>query len=103
MGQPDQGKKAQTPVRYSHGTGIATGGPVTAVTGVIPRVTLGVEILFIQSFNHSFCGVLYPWLGLKSCGRSAAPAPRGSTGRWLRWTVCTQGCGGVRVKVVLGG
>ena len=39
MGRPDKGNKAQTPVGYSHGTGVSTGGPVTAVTRVIPRVT----------------------------------------------------------------
>ena len=33
------GNKAQTPVGYCHDTGVSTGGPVTAVTGVIPRVT----------------------------------------------------------------
>ena len=46
MGRPDQGNKAQTPVGYSHGTGVSTGGPVTAVTGVNPWVTpsvVGVE------------------------------------------------------------
>ena len=41
MGCPDQGNKAQTPVGYSKGTGISTGGPVTAVTGVFPQATLG--------------------------------------------------------------
>ena len=39
MGRPDQGNKAQTPVGYSHGTGVSTGGQVTVVTGVIPWVT----------------------------------------------------------------
>ena len=42
MGRPDQGNKAQTPIGYSHGTGVSTGGPVLAVTGVIPWVTPGV-------------------------------------------------------------
>ena len=27
MGRPDQGSKAQTPVGYSHGTGVSTGVP----------------------------------------------------------------------------
>ena len=40
MGRPDQGNKAPTPVGYSHGNGVSTGGPVTAVTGVIARVEL---------------------------------------------------------------
>ena len=35
MGRPDQGNKAQTPEGYSHDTGVSTGGPVTAVTGVV--------------------------------------------------------------------
>ena len=39
MGRPDQSKKAQTPVGYSHDTGVSTGGPVTAVTGVVARDT----------------------------------------------------------------
>ena len=42
MGRPDQGNKAQTPVGYSHDTGVSKGGPATAVTGVVapdtPRV-----------------------------------------------------------------
>ena len=42
MGRHHQGNKAQTPVGYSHDTGASTGGPVTAVTGVVPRVTPGV-------------------------------------------------------------
>ena len=43
MGRRDQGNKAQTPIRYSHGTVVSTGGPVTAVTRVFPRRTLGVR------------------------------------------------------------
>ena len=39
MGRPDQGNKAQTPVGYSHDTGVSTGGPVTAATGVVARDT----------------------------------------------------------------
>ena len=42
MGRPDQGTKAQTPVGYSHGTGVSTSGPVTTVAGVHSRVNLGV-------------------------------------------------------------
>ena len=34
MGRPDQGNKAQTPVGYSHGTGVYIGGLATANTGV---------------------------------------------------------------------
>ena len=43
MGRPDQGNKAQTPVGYSHGTGVSTGGPATAVSGVVARDTPGVH------------------------------------------------------------
>ena len=43
MGRPDQGNKAQTPVGYSHGTGVSTGGPATAVLGVVARDTPGVH------------------------------------------------------------
>ena len=43
MGRPDQGNKAQTPVGYSHGTGVYTGGLATAVLGVVARDTLGVH------------------------------------------------------------
>ena len=41
----DQGNKAQTPVGYSHGTGVSTGGLATAVLGVVARDTLGVHRL----------------------------------------------------------
>ena len=43
MGRPDQGNKAQTPVGCSHGTGVSTGGPATAVLGVVARDTPGVH------------------------------------------------------------
>ena len=43
MGRPDQGNKAQTPVGYSHGTGVSTGGLATAVLGVVARDTPGVQ------------------------------------------------------------
>ena len=46
MGRPDHGNKAQTPAGYSHDTGVSTCGPVTVVTGVIPRVTLWVAVLW---------------------------------------------------------
>ena len=41
MGLPDRGNKAQTSVGYSHGTGVSNGDLATAITGVHPRVTLG--------------------------------------------------------------
>ena len=37
MGRPGQHNKAQTPVGYSHGTGVSTGGLGTAVLGVVAR------------------------------------------------------------------
>ena len=43
MSRPDQGNKAQTPVGYSHGPGVSTGGPATAVFGVVARDTPGVH------------------------------------------------------------
>ena len=43
MNRPDQGNKAQTPVGYSHGIGVSTGGPATAVMGVVARDTPGVN------------------------------------------------------------
>ena len=43
MGRPDQGNKAQTPVGYSHGTGVSTGGLATAVLGMVARDTPGVH------------------------------------------------------------
>ena len=43
MGRPDQGNKAQTPVGYSHGTRVSTGGLATAVLGVVAGDTPGVH------------------------------------------------------------
>ena len=43
MGRPDQGNKAQTPIGYSHDTGVSNGGPATAVLGVVARDTPGVH------------------------------------------------------------
>ena len=43
MGCPDQDNKAQTPVGYSRGTGVSTGGLATAVLGMVARDTPGVH------------------------------------------------------------
>ena len=43
MGCLNQGNKAQTPVGYSHGTGVSTGCLATAVVGVDARGTPGVH------------------------------------------------------------
>ena len=40
MGRPDQGNNTQTPVGYSRDTGVSTGGPAKAVTGVVARELL---------------------------------------------------------------
>ena len=77
MGCPDQGNKAQTPVGYSHGTGVSIGGPVTAVTREIPRVTLGVEVLW--------------WF--------SSPRAVGVSREVARQDERAWGCGSVRVEV----
>ena len=43
MGPPDQGNKAQTPVGYSHGSGVFTGGLARAESGVVAKDTPGVH------------------------------------------------------------
>ena len=43
MGRPNQGNKAQTPVGYSRGTAVSTGGLATAILGVVARDTPGVH------------------------------------------------------------
>ena len=43
MGFPNQGNKAETPVGYSHGTGVSTGDLATAVLGVVAPDTPGVH------------------------------------------------------------
>ena len=42
-----QGNKAQTPVGYSHGTRVSTGGLATAVSGVVARDTPGVHVVVL--------------------------------------------------------
>ena len=62
MGRSDQGNKAQTPVGYSRGTGVSTGGLATAVLGVVARDTPGV---------HGFVwgrSTLLPAVGCMRCG-----------------------------------
>ena len=44
MGRRDQGNKAQTPVGYSHGTGVFTGDLALAVTGAHARVNPGASV-----------------------------------------------------------
>ena len=78
MGRPDQGNKAQTPVGYSHGTGVSTGGLATAVLGVVARDTPGVHGLvwgratLLPALRCMRCGA--PWecyTGLR--GQPASP------------------------------
>ena len=77
MGGPDPGTKAPTPVGNSHGTGVSTGGPVPVVTGVIPRVTLGVAVLW---WSHSGRAVGIGQEVARQDGRRAGPRrqPRGT-------------------------
>ena len=76
MGRPDRGNKAQTPVGYSHGTGVSTGGPDTAVLGVVARDTPGVHGVV---WGLQRCG---PPMGVLHgvCGVSLQ-APGAATGR----------------------
>ena len=94
MGRPDQGNKAQTPVGYSHGTVVSTGGRATAVTGVVARDTPGVH-RFVWGQATSLPALRYmrcetPW----ACytGLREQPASPGSG------EVCTEDCDGVIVR-----
>ena len=53
MGRPDQGNKAQTPIGYSHGTGVSNGCLATVVTGVRPQVTLGIEWIRLRPCTNA--------------------------------------------------
>ena len=78
MGRPGQGNKALTPVGYSHGTGVSTGGLATAVLGVVARDTPGVHgfvwgrATLLPALRCMRCGA--PWecyTGLR--GQPASP------------------------------
>ena len=78
MGRPDQGNKAQTPVGYSHGTRISTGGLATAVLGVVARDTPGVHgvgwgrTTSLPALGCTHCGALWDcYTGLR--GQPAGP------------------------------
>ena len=89
MGRPDQGNKAQTPVGYSHGTGVSTGGPATAVLGVVARDTPGVHGVV---WGLQRCGA--PWecyTGLR--GQPAGPRS-GDGAKMCAWKVMTVGSSG---------
>ena len=86
MGRPDQGNKAQTPVGYSHGTGVSIGGPATAVLGVVARDTPGVHGVV---WGLQRCGA--PWecyTGLR--GQPAGPRS-GDGAKMCAWKVMTVG------------
>ena len=94
MGLPDTGNKAQTPVGYSHGTRVSTGGLATAITGVVTRDTPGVH-RFVWGQATSL-----PALRCMRCDTPLArytgvreqPAGRGSG------EVCMEDCDGVIVR-----
>ena len=89
MGRPDQGNKAQTPVGYSHGTGVSTGGPATAVLGVVARDTPGVHGVV---WGLQRCGA--PWecyTGLR--GQPAGPGS-GDGAEMCAWKDMTVGSSG---------
>ena len=78
MGRPDQGNKAQTPVGYSHGTGVSTGGLATAVLGVVVRDTPGSHGVVwgratsLPALRCTSCGALWGcYTGLQ--GQPAGP------------------------------
>ena len=89
MGRPDQGNKAQTPVGYSHGTGVSTGGPATAVLGLVARDTPGVHGVV---WGLQRCGA--PWkcyTGLR--GQPAGPGG-GDEAKMCAWKDMTVGSSG---------
>ena len=94
MGRPDQGNKAQTPVGYSHGTGVSTDGLATAVTGVVAPDTLGVH-MYVWGKGTSLpalwcmrCDTLWAhYTGLRE--QPAGPGSR---------EVCVEDCDGVIVR-----
>ena len=94
MGRPHKGNKAQTPVGYSHDTGVSTGGPATAVPGVVARDTPGVHGLvwgqaaWQPALRCMCCDA--PWA--RYPGLREQPADPG--GR----EVCIEECAGVMVR-----
>ena len=86
MGRPDQGNKAQTPVGYSHGTGVSTGGLATAILGVVARDTPGVHGV-VWGLRRPL-GVLH-----RVAGTACRPRERRRSG-----DVCVEGCDGEVVR-----
>ena len=89
MGRPNQGNKAQTPVGYSHGTGVSTGGLATAVLGVVARDTPGVHGVVWGLRRYGAPWECYTGLVGTSC------RPRG---RRRSDDVCVEGCDGDVVR-----
>ena len=94
MGRPEKGNKAQTPAGYSHGTGVSTGGPATAVPGVVARDTPGVQRFVwghaasLPALRCMHCDA--PWA--RYTGLREGPADPGSG------EVCKGDCDGVMVR-----
>ena len=65
MGRPDQGNKAQTPVGYSHGIKVSSGGLAKAVLRVVARDTPGLHgvvwgrVTLLPVLRCTRCGA--PW------------------------------------------
>ena len=97
MGRPDQGNKAQTPVGYSHGTGVYIGDLATAITRIHPRVTPEGKVdkhmspcrhyrcwpkpVGSSSIGWAACGVAAAWMatwGMQGCYESMVK------GEWRR-------------------
>ena len=84
MGRPDRDNRAQTPVGYSHGTGVSIGGLATAVLGVVARDTPGVHGVVrgrattLPALRCTRCGAL--WGVTRGCGDSLQ-AP-GAARKW---------------------
>ena len=101
MGRPDQGNKAQTPVGYSHGTGVSTGGLATAVPGVDARVTPGVHV-FVWGAGDVVAGATEYALRcpqgvlLGVAGSACRPRERRRSG-----DVCVEECEGVVVRWIV--
>ena len=93
MGRPDQGNKVKTPVGYSQGTGVSTGGLATAVAGVVARDTPGVhKFVWGQATSQSALRCMLcdtPWA--RYTGLREQPTGPGSG------EVCIEDCDGVIV------
>ena len=97
MGRPDRVNKAQTFEGYSHDTGVSTGGPVTAVTGVVARDTPRVQgsawgrATALPALRCMRCNA--PWARCTGLGKQPEGLGSGEVyiqdcnGVMVRWTV----------------